>query len=80
MLKYFMYIESGDIYDIQDIYDILKESIEPGIIYKEMEENCIIIESIYKYEYFKSKISEELLNMGYYGSFKIKEKNENNVY
>ena len=80
MIKYNLYISNGDIYDIQDIFDILKESLEPGIIYKEIIDNCIIVESIYKYEYFKGIISEELLNIGYSSEFKIKEKNENKIY
>jgi hypothetical protein len=51
-------------------------ALEPGIVYKQIKEHIllppyIIVESIYKDEYFKTKIYEELRNMDYDKSFKI---------
>ena len=74
MRTYYLFIDKE--FCIQDVFKNLQMALEPGIVYKQIKEHIllppyIIVESIYKDEYFKTKIYEELRNMDYDKSFKI---------
>ncbi len=74
MRTYYLFVEESNINDI--FKNLLISTRELGIRYLTIKENLllpsyIVIESIYKDEYFKNKISEELINIGYDKLFKI---------
>jgi hypothetical protein len=58
------------------VFETLQTALEPGIMYKQIKEHVllpphIVIESIYKDGYLKTKIYEELEDIGYDKTFKI---------
>ena len=75
MRTYYLFLDEE--FCIRNVFENLQIALEPGIVYKQIKANCvllpphIVIESIYKDEYFKTKIHEELRTMGYDKSFKI---------
>lgn len=75
MRTYYLFIDKE--YCIRNVFENLQMAIlEPGIKYIQIKEHIIlppyiVVKSIYKDEYFKSKINEELRDMGYDKSFKI---------
>lgn len=76
MRTYYLFID--DNFDIYNVLDSLHETriIEPGIEYKHIKDNsilppCIVIESIYKDEYFKSCLTTLLRDMGYDTHFQL---------
>lgn len=77
MRTYYLFIDSES-FDIHNVFDALQETriIEPGIEYKEIKYNYvlpqyIVIESIYKDEYFKSCLTTLLRDMGYDKHFQL---------
>ncbi len=74
MKTYHLFIDKE--YCIRHVFGNLQMTLEPGIKYIQTEEHSILppyirIESIYRDEYFKGKITEQLRNMGYDKSFTI---------
>lgn len=69
MRTYYLFIDKE--FCIRNVFETLQTALEPGIIYKVLLPPYIVIESIYKDQYFKTKIDEELTNCGYDKSFKI---------
>jgi hypothetical protein len=75
MRTYYLFIDKE--FCIRNVFENLQMAIlEPGIVYKQIKEHVllppyIVVESIYKDEYLKTKIDEELRDMGYDKSFKI---------
>jgi len=74
MRTYYLFLDKE--FCIHDVFENLQMALEPGIVYKQIKEHIllpphIVIESIYKDEYLKTKIDEELRDMGYDKSFKI---------
>jgi hypothetical protein len=75
MVTYYLFIDKE--FCIQNVFETLQMNIlEPGIKYIRIKQHTIlpafiVVESIYKDQYLKSKIDEELTNIGYDRSFKI---------
>lgn len=76
MRTYYLFLDKE--FCIRNVFENLQEAriLEPGIQYMQIKEHAllppyIVIESIYKDEYFKNKVNEELRDMGYDKSFKI---------
>jgi hypothetical protein len=74
MITYYLFLDKE--FCIRNVFENLQGALEPGIIYMQIKEHAllppyIVIESIYKDGYFKTKINEELRERGYDKSFKI---------
>ncbi len=74
MITYYLFIDKE--FCIRNVFENLQITLEPGIIYKYIKEHIllpphIVLESIYKDKYLKTKIDEELRDIGYDKSFKI---------
>ncbi len=74
MRTYYLFIDND--FCIQNVFENLQAGLEPGIVYKQIKEHellpsYIIMESIYKDEYLRDKIDEELRDLGYDKSFTI---------
>ena len=68
MRTYYLFLDRK--FCIQNIFENLQSSLEPGISYKKVKQHdllppYIVIVSIYKDDYFKSKLEEELYDVGY---------------
>lgn len=77
MRTYYLFIDNEN-FDIHNVFESLQQTriIEPGIEYKDIKDNhilpqYILIESIYKDEYFKSCLTTLLRDMGYDKEFKL---------
>lgn len=73
-ITYYLFIDEE--FCIQNVFETLQTSLEPGIKYTCIKEHVIlppyiVIVSIYKDQYLLTKIREELDDIGYDKSFEI---------